>query len=67
MTKRKPKIKKRHALTVAQKACIEIKGFEALYQTLERKMTLNGYPNLYCRADRYIFGLKCFMGENTSC
>ena len=43
MTKRKPKIKKKHALTVAQKACKEIKGFEALYHSLERKMILNGY------------------------
>ena len=45
MTRKKPYFKRKHAVTVVQKACREVKGFEALYKTVERKMTLNGYTS----------------------
>lgn len=45
MTRKKPYFKRKHAVTVVQKACKEVKGFDALYKTVERKMTLNGYTS----------------------
>jgi integrase/recombinase XerD len=45
MTRKKPYFKRKHAVTVVQKACREVKGFEALYKTVERTMSLNGYTS----------------------
>jgi integrase/recombinase XerD len=41
----KPYFKRKHAVTVVEKACKEVKGFEALHHELQRKMLLNGYSD----------------------